>query len=132
MTPAARVTALLIQRSGARIMVPRRLLAALVAEASPDAAETVARLDAITRAVTHREASLASVAPATVRAYLTATGWTAPDMHGWWGRPRVPCGKMVEDGCLATPAGRWDAAHAIGTVEGRHATLVLAAWLVDR
>lgn len=191
MTPADRLTVLLIRSSDTRVSVPRKLLADVLAALGAladveadrarlvlelaaaraqhlaDAATLVAvsdvwegeredlgrrlalawrasdgaagRLDALTRAVAHREASLASVAPERVRAYLVATGWVLRRslMVGdvlpitLWTHPRGDRERMLPETTegVDTAARLWDVAMACGAVEGRAPTLVLADWL---
>lgn len=184
MTPAESLTALLLRATGARVSVPRKLLAdaaealaalpALEAQrarladdltaaharhradaatlvAASEAWETAradldrrialawrasdaeaAKLDALTRAVAHREASLASVAPARVGDYLAVHGWALLQVDGNFAA--YSRGSIVLDVPLHTtwrdyPRRLWEVAELVGTVEGRVPTLVLADWL---
>lgn len=103
-------------------------------------ATLAARHDALVRAVSDRERALTAVAPAQVRAYLAATEWRFAEVLDVrdlrverWRHPRhaAPEGVFLVGPEAGDTLGRWwDVACACGRVEGRHPTLVLAAWLV--
>lgn len=111
----------------ARLDLDRRI--SLAWRASDTAA---ANLNALTRAVAHREASLASVAPARVGDYLAVHGWALLQVDGNFAA--YSRGSIVLDVPLHTtwrdyPRRLWEVAELVGTVEGRVPTLVLADWL---
>lgn len=91
-------------------------------------------LEALTRAVNDREGALASVRPERVRAYLAAAGWACVAHSAYVERWERGAGVVDLPAQLSPPGStrvRWCLVlDAVAAVEGRHPTMVLAAWLV--
>lgn len=131
-SPSARLTALLVSSAGATVRVPRKLLAEVVkAQGSADRErQDAARGRALERALTHREASLASVPLSVVWAYLHAHGWTTLTPDGLWTHDGPVTQTPASEATKGYAVLLWRVAVEVGDVEGRPPALVLADWLV--
>lgn len=133
-TPIARLADLGLRANGTTVNVPRKLIVDVVrAHAKDEGLRPRAALaDALTRAISHREASLQSVPVARVAAYLRAKGWAVIAQGGLWSHPET--GAVVElpagESAPGYAADLWRVASDVGGAEKRPAVLVLADWMV--